>query len=106
MITPPERWLLDTNIWVLGLRRDKAFPNCAQLLGRIGSFRAVIPRQVLKELNLTLTKGEISHFYRLINQQPEWMELSWEAASADRVKSYEELGCRKGDAVIALMLKP
>ena len=101
MTTPRERWLLDTNIWVFGLRRDDAFPNCAHLLERIGSFRVVIPFQVLKELNLNLTEEEIDDFYRLINQQPEWMELSWSAAPAERVKFYQERGCRKGDAVIA-----
>jgi predicted nucleic acid-binding protein len=101
MITPPERWLLDTNIWVFGLRRDKAFPNCVQLLERIGSFSVVIPFQVLKELNLNLTEDEIGDFYNLINQRPEWVELSWSAAPTERVRFYEERGCRKGDAVIA-----
>lgn len=101
MTTPPERWLLDTNVWVFGLRRDEAFPNCAQLLEHIGSFTVIIPLQVLKELNLNLTEDEISDFYHLVNQQPEWMELSWAAAPAERVKFYEERGCRKGDAVIA-----
>lgn len=74
MTTPPERWLLDTNIWVFGLRRDEAFPNCAQLLDRIGSFNVLIPLQVLKELNLNLTEDEISDFYNLINRQPERVE--------------------------------
>jgi predicted nucleic acid-binding protein len=101
MTTPPKRWLLDTNIWVFGLRRDEAFPNCVQLLERIGSFTVVIPLQVLKELNLNLTEDEISDFYRLINQQPEWSELSWTTAPAERIKFYEERDCRKGDAVIA-----
>ena len=101
MTTPPERWLLDTNIWVFGLRRDESFPNCSELLERIGSFSVVIPFQVLKELNLNLTEDEISDFYRLANQQPEWIELSWSAAPVERVKFYEERGCRKGDAVIA-----
>ena len=64
----PERWLLDTNVWVFGLRRDETFPACAQLLERIGSFSVVIPLQVLKELNLTLTENEVRDFYRLINQ--------------------------------------
>jgi hypothetical protein len=40
-------------------------------------------------------------FYNLINQQPESMELSWAVAAAERVKFYEDRGCRKGDAVIA-----
>jgi predicted nucleic acid-binding protein len=101
MTTPPERWLLDTNIWVFGLRRDEAFPNCAQLLDRIGSFNVLIPLQVLKELNLNLTEDEISDFYNLINRQSEWVELSWSAAPGERVEFYEERGCRKGDAVIA-----
>jgi predicted nucleic acid-binding protein len=56
MTTPPERWLLDTNVWVFGLRRDEAFPNCARLLDRIGCFIVAIPFQVLKELNLNLTE--------------------------------------------------
>jgi predicted nucleic acid-binding protein len=101
MTSPPDRWLLDTNIWVFGLRRDEAFPNCARLLEHIGAFKVVIPLQVLKELNLNLSESELSDFYRLINQQPEWTELSWAAAPAERVKCYEERGCRKGDAVIA-----
>ena len=56
MTIPPERWLLDTNVWIFGLRRDNAFPGCARLLDRIGSFSVLIPLQVLKELNLALTE--------------------------------------------------
>jgi hypothetical protein len=82
MITPRERWLLDTNVWVFGLRRHPGAPECAGLLDRIGEFRVVIPLQILKELNLNLTEYEINEFYRLINQQPEWMELSWTRAAA------------------------
>ncbi len=94
MTIPPERWLLDTNVWVFGLRRDKAFPACAQLLDRVGSFSVVIPLQVLKELNLALTEDEMRDFYRLINQNSEFIELSWQPATIERVKFYEELGCR------------
>ena len=101
MITPSNRWLLDTNVWVFGLRRDDAFPICAQLLDRIGEFCVVIPRQVLKELNLTFSEDEIRAFYRLTNQYSEFIELSWDPVLVERVKFYEERGCRKGDAVIA-----
>jgi predicted nucleic acid-binding protein len=101
MIIQPERWLLDTNVWVFGLRGDAAFPACTQLLDRVGSFAVVIPLQVLKELNLALTEDEMRDFYRLINQCSEFIELSWEQAAIERVKFYEGLGCRKGDAVIA-----
>ena len=46
MTTPSERWLLDTNVWVFGLRRDGAFPACTELLERIGTFSIVIPLQL------------------------------------------------------------
>lgn len=101
MTTPPERWLLDTNVWVFGLRRDASFPACARLLDRIGSFSVLIPLQVLKELNLALTEDEGRDFYRIVNQYSEFIELSWEPAAGDQLKFYQERGCRKGDAVIA-----
>jgi predicted nucleic acid-binding protein len=101
MTIPHERWLLDTNVWVFGLRRDSGFPACAELLERIGSFAVVIPRQILKELNVNLTEEETQDLYLLINQHPEVIEVNWELAPAARVKFFEEQGCRKGDAVIA-----
>lgn len=100
-MTTPERWLLDTNVWVFGLRRDETYPACAQLLERIGSFSVVIPLQVLKELNLTLTENEMRDLYRLINRNADLVELSWQPAPFERVVFYQQRGCRKGDAVIA-----
>jgi len=101
MTTPRERWLLDTNVWIFGLRRESGLPACAQLLERIGTFSVVIPLQVLKELNLVLSETEMRDFYQTINQSPEFIELSWEPVPDERVRFYERLGCRKGDAVIA-----
>lgn len=89
------------NVWIFGLRRDDAFPACARLLDLIGSFSVLIPLQVLKELNLALTQDEVRDFYRLVNQYSEFIELSWEPVAPEQVESYEERGCRKGDAVIA-----
>lgn len=96
-----ERWLLDTNLWILGLRQHPSFPECAQRLDRIGSFSVLIPLQVLKELTLVLSEDEIRDFYLLINQYSDSVELSWEPAKEDQVKLYALRGCRKGDAVIA-----
>ncbi|HXD33516.1 MAG TPA: type II toxin-antitoxin system VapC family toxin [Pyrinomonadaceae bacterium] len=101
MTIPPERWLLDTNIWVFGLRRNPSIPTCEHLLDRIGSFVVVVPLQVLKELNVNLREDEIRGFYRLIKKYPTLIELSWTIAPVERVKFYEQRGCRKGDAVIA-----
>ena len=89
MTTPPERWLLDTNVWVFGLRRDGTYVACAQLLERIGSFSVVIPLQVLKELNLTLTENEMRGLYLLINQNTDLVELSWQPAPPERVAFYQ-----------------
>lgn len=85
MTTPPERWLLDTNVWIFGLRRDETYLACAQLLERIGSFSVVIPLQVLKELNLTLTENEMRGLYLLIKQNTDLVELSWQPAPLERV---------------------
>lgn len=101
MTIPLERLLLDTNVWVFGLRHDAAFPACAELLDRIGLFAIVIPLQLIKELNVNLTEDEVQDFYQLINQYPEIIEVSWEPAPADRVRFFQAKGCRKGDAVIA-----
>ena len=105
MTIPIERWLLDTNIWVFGLRRERSLRDCSVLLNEIGSFTVVIPLQVLKELSLNLNEDEIKDFYRLVNQYPEGAELSWQSAPIDRVKFYEERGCRKGTPQLLLMPK-
>jgi len=96
-----ERWLLDTNIWLFGLRRDETFPECAKLLSLIGLFSVVIPRQVLKELTTNFTEEEASSFHQLVNDFPEFVELSWDTIPIESVKFYEQGGCRKGDAIIA-----
>lgn len=48
-----------------------------------------------------LAEDEMRDLYGLINQHPEFIELNWEPAPIERVKFYEDRGCRKGDAVIA-----
>ena len=101
MTIPLDRLVLDTNVWVFGLRRDAAFPACSELLERIGLFGVVIPLQLIKELNANLSEDETREFYQLVNQHPEIIELSWDPAPTDRVKFFQAKGCRKGDAVIA-----
>jgi predicted nucleic acid-binding protein len=101
MTIPPERWLLDTNVWIFGLRRDTAFPACAELLDRLGSFCVVIPLQVMKELTIALAKDELQDFYEIINHYPDCIDLNWQAPPLELIRFYQERGCRKGDAVIA-----
>lgn len=101
MTIPTKRWLLDTNVWIFALRRDDSHQACVELLTLVGTFTAVIPRQVLQELNLNLIEDEIYDFYQRINENPDFFDLNWERAPVERVKFYETQGCRKGDAVIA-----
>jgi PIN domain-containing protein len=101
MTTLTDPWLLDTNVWVFGLRRAEEFLSCADLLDRLGSYSVLIPFQVLKELNANLTADEEQDFYQLINQHSDWIELRWEPAPVERIRFYESVGCRKGDAAIA-----
>ena len=46
MTTPIERWLIDTNVWIFGLRRDENFPESARVLDEIGSFLVLVPLTV------------------------------------------------------------
>lgn len=101
MTTPTKRWLLDANVWIFGLRRDPRFASSGELLDRAGSFTAVIPRQVLKELNVNFTDEEARDFYQFANDYSENIELSWEPVPVERVMFYEERACKKGDAVSA-----
>jgi len=101
VIIPTERWLIDTNVWIFGLRRDENYPDSVSVLEAIGSFVAVIPPQVLKELRVNLTDDEMKTFYRLLKNFPEGVELNWKKASAEKIQFYLNQGCRKGDAVIA-----
>lgn len=45
-----ERVILDTNVWIFGLRRHPRLPSCVLLLERLGQQHLILPRQVLREL--------------------------------------------------------
>ena len=101
MNLPTERWLIDTNVWIFGLRRDERYPDSFAVLKAIGSFVALVTPQIIKELRLNLTDDEMKAFYRLLKNFPEGVQLSWQEAVAEKVQFYLDRGCRKGDAVIA-----
>ena len=101
MPAPTERWLIDTNVWIFGLRRDRNFSDSARVLSNIGSFLVLVPLQILKELHLNLLDDEMTEFYRLRNEFSDFVEVSWESVSPERVRFYREHGCRKGDALVA-----
>ena len=101
MNLPTERWLIDTNVWIFGLRRDERYPDSFAVLEAIGSFVALVTPQIIKELGLNLTDDEMKAFYRLLKNFSEGVQLSWQEAVPEKVQSYLDRGCRKGDAIIA-----
>ena len=53
-----ERAVLDTNVWIFGLRYHSELPAFALLLERLGQLQVILPRQVLRELQANLTDYE------------------------------------------------
>jgi len=100
-----KRVVLDTNIWVFGLRHHPQVPACARLLERLGRLNLVLPRQILKELQTNLTKGELAKLFRLLKQHPERVIIHWGKAGVETVRKYQRLGCKLGDAAVAAHLE-
>ena len=66
-----DEWiLLDTNIWIFGLRRVPDFPACTELLENLNRLRVVLPRQILQELQANLVEDELRALFRLLNRLP------------------------------------
>lgn len=62
-----KRIVLDTNVWIHGLRQDRGHQACSELLGKLRTLQVVIPRQVLVELRVNLSSQEYQSFWQLIN---------------------------------------
>ena len=100
-----ERVVLDTNIWIFGLRRYPEFPGCVLLLERLSPLHVILPRQVLWEFRANLTEGELRSLFRLLNQFPERVVIRWERPERETIRKYQSLGCKLGDAAIAAHLE-
>ena len=100
-----KRVVLDTNVWIFGLRRHPEFPDCAPLLEHLSQLQVILPRQVLRELQANLTDRELRTLFRLLSQFPEQIGIRWEKAEMESVRKYQSLGCKLGDAAIAAHLE-
>ena len=96
-----DRVVIDTNVWIFGLRRTPAYLSCAHLLDRLSDLRVVISRQVLRELQGNLSDEELRDLFHLVNLHPTHIVLDWQWAPIELIRKYERLGCRRGDAVVA-----
>ncbi|MBT9141394.1 MAG: hypothetical protein DDT30_01986 [Dehalococcoidia bacterium] len=100
-----ERVVLDTNVWIFGLRHHPELPACALLLERLGQIQVILPSQVLRELQANLTESELRTLFHLLKQFPKQIVIHCGKAEMETVRKYQSLGCKLGDAAIAAQLE-
>jgi len=96
-----EPVVLDTNVWIFGLRRHHVVPACTVLLERLGELTVAVPRQILRELQANLSDAELAALFRLLGEVPDRVKLSWRKVRPESIRKYQRLGCRLGDAAVA-----
>jgi len=101
-----NEWIvLDTNIWIFGLRDQADQPACSKLLQCINKLYVKTPNQIFLELQANLYPEELKRFFRLILLYPNRIELSWEKVKLELIDKYRNRGCKLGDVVIASHLE-
>lgn len=101
MTIKPDWIVLDTNIWIFGLRKQPEYPACAQLLRQLYQWQIRVPRQILIELQANLSRDEVADLFRLLNHYPAQIDIRWDKAKPELVSKYQQLGCKLGDAAVA-----
>jgi predicted nucleic acid-binding protein len=97
-----DEWIiLDTNIWIFGLRRVPDVAACAELLQTLPRLRVVLPRQILQESQANLIDDELKSLFRLLNRLPIPPIIEWQKAAPEIVAKYQQMGCKLGDAVVS-----
>ena len=93
-----ERVALDTNVFLLGLR--KGHPPSGRLLTYLDRLRLAIPQRVLRELFVNLTPAGMKGFCDLFDAQADIL-FDWTPPPANVAQRYLALGCKRGDAFVA-----
>ena len=101
MSTGHEWVVLDTNVWIFGLRGQADRLTCQRVLQRLPGLHVQVPRQILLELRTNLTKDEMNRFFRLLNRCPERIQFHWDKVESALIHKYQQLGCKLGDATVA-----
>jgi predicted nucleic acid-binding protein len=95
-------WIvLDTNVWIFGLRDDSERPACFQFLRRLPHLSVHVPRQILLELRANLRTDEMDDLFRLLNRHSDRLVVSWNKVQPALIRKYQQLGCKLGDATVA-----
>ena len=94
---------LDTNEFIIALRNDPPLTASTILVrDRLSELSVFLPLQVLVELNDNLLNSELNELFPLLKEQGAVFDYT-PALPALR-KRYEQLGAKKGDAVIAAQI--
>jgi predicted nucleic acid-binding protein len=93
-----ERTCLDTNVFILGLR--KVHPPSVELLTYLDRVNLIVPARVLNELAANLTSDEMREFFDLFEADAPVL-FDWTPPPRDRAAVYAALGCRRGDSRVA-----
>jgi len=105
MTIGPDWVVLDTNIWIFGLRHQPEQPACAQVLQHLPQLHVKIPRQVLRELQANPRQDEMRECFRLLHRHAGHTDMRWEQVELARIRTYQRLGCKLGDAAVAAHLE-
>lgn len=101
-----DKWIaLDTNEFLFGIDPPPGRESCRELiLEGIAGLHVFVPLQVSLELQRNLSPSNLRKLIRAINRLA---DTRWDfmAAEDEAVRRFEELGARKGDAVIAAQLE-
>jgi len=101
-MTIERNWLvLDTNIWIFGLRDQPDRPACKQVLQRLNRLYVKVPRQILQELPANLSREEMGELFRLLHRYPDRIDIQWNKVDPTLIHKYQQLGCKLGDATVA-----
>ena len=93
---------LDTNIFILGIRNIE--PHSVEILKNIFQFDVSISVQVVKELRNNISSSELKEFFLLIDQLSNF-EIVYQQPAQGIFENYQQLGLKKGDALIAAFCK-
>jgi len=75
MIIGRDWVVLDTNVWIFGLRNQPDRPTCTQVLRSLNRLHVKVPRQVLLELRANLSRDEMGGLFRLLNRYPDQIDI-------------------------------
>lgn len=92
----------DTNVLIFGVREEAPAPT--QLLVHADKVVVYLCREVIQELHRNLAQNEIDRLFDILNEKGE-ATFDYGAPPSDLVEKYQQLGCKKGDAVIAAHLE-